>query len=70
MLYTLHECELCGTRGRYLLLFHCRRAYQKSQRVVRHISRGVAKSVSAAMTENHRRFRRRHSGQHRGHRDM
>lgn len=54
----------------YFRLSYRRETYQKSQRVVRHISRGIAKSMSAAVTENHRRPRRRHCGQHSGYRDM
>lgn len=41
--------------------------YQTFQRMVRHISRGIAKGVSAAMAENNRRLRRLHGDQHRGH---
>lgn len=41
--------------------------HQTSQRMVRHISRGIAKGVSAAVAENDRRPRRLHGDQHRGH---
>lgn len=41
--------------------------HQASQRMVRHISRGIAKGVGAAVAENDRRPRRLHGDQHGGH---
>lgn len=69
----IYESELReeGRKLRRSLPFnHCRGTHQMSQRVVRHISRGIAESVSATVTENHRRPRRRHGVQHRRHRDV
>lgn len=47
-----------------------RLTHQSSERMVRHVSRGIAKGVGAAVAEDNRRPRGLHGDQHRGHGDV